>query len=226
MKINKCLDCNIKSVAAQYLSEDELTHLQNQCASVDFKPGEVIFKQGALSSNIIYIKRGLVKLHIQGPHREQIIKITKSPKYLGIPTTIHEKINQYSATALEPTSVCFIDIETFKNFIYNNGKFAYEIVVDLCQNELKTFKQCVNRTQKQIKGRVAEAILFFSNDIYNNDEFILPLTREEFANLTDTSRESVCKTLNEFHVDKIIELDSKKIKILNRKLLETISEKG
>ena len=203
-----CDCCNIKSSAAKFLSKKE-----------------IIFKQDAFSSNIIYVKEGLVKIHIKGPHNDQIIKITKAPSYLGIPTTFGNKINQYSATAISNTRICFIDNEVFKQFIINNGEFAYELVIELCHNELNSFQRCVNRTQKHINGRIADALMFFKNTFENN-EFILPFTRLEFGNFVDTSRESVSRILTEFKNDGIINLDGKKVKILNEKLLETISKKG
>ena len=221
-----CKNCNIKSSAAKSLKPDELERLGNNCVEVSFKKGEVVFKQGAFSSNIIYIRSGLVKIHMKGPAEEQIIKITKAPSYLGIPTTFGEKVNQYSATAIDNTTVCFIDIEVFKYFIFKNGNFAYQIIIDLCRNELNSFNKCVNRTQKHIHGRAADALLFFSKEIYDKEEFTLPLSRLELGYFVNTSRESICRILNEFHNSNIIELKGKNVKILNNELLLTISEKG
>lgn len=221
-----CENCKIKSSAAKALKPSELKTLGMNCAHVEFKKGDTIIKQDAFSSNIIYLKTGLVKVHISGPLRSQITKITRAPSFLAIPTTFDEKINQYSATAIIPTTVCFIDIEVFKNFVYKNGKFAYEIIVELCHSELFSFKKCVNRTQKNIHGRVAEALLYFSQDIYESDEFILPLSRLEFGNYVDTSRESISRILSDFDKDGIIRLNKKKITLMNKKSLKMISMYG
>ena len=224
--MHTCIDCKIKSSAVKTLNSSELENLDNNCAEVHFKKGDIIFKQGAFSSNIIYLKSGLVMIHMSGPAKNTITKIAKAPSYLGIPTTLNEKFNHYSATALDPTSVCFIDIEVFKDLIYRNGGFAYEIIVELCSSELTSFTKCVNRTQKNIHGRLASALLAFSEDIYENEEFVLPLSRVELGNFVDTSRESICRILTEFTNDKLIDLNGKKIKILNKPSLETISLYG
>ena len=226
MEENICKNCKIQSSAVKFLNTDELEKLGNNCVVVNFRKGDVIFKQGAFSSNIIYVRNGLVKIHMSGPVEEQIIKITKAPSYLGIPTTFGEKINQYSSTAVEDTKVCFINIDVFKDFIFANGNFAYEIIIELCRNELNSFHQCVNRTQKYIHGRAADALLFFSDEIYEKDEFALPLTRLELGYFINTSRESICRILNEFDDAGIIELSGRKIKILDKDLLEIISKKG
>lgn len=221
-----CDFCSIKSTATQFLNKEEMERLNNNCVQVNFSKGDIIFKQDAYSSNIIYVNKGLVKIHIKGPHTDQIIKITKAPSYLGIPTTFGNKINQYSATAIADTKVCFINIDVFKQFIMSNGKFAYELIIGLCQNELSSFKRCANRTQKNIYGRFADALLFFHKEVYEENEFELPLSRSEIGNLIDTSRESVSRIINDFKNDGIININGKKVEILNEKLLEAISNKG
>ena len=51
----------------------------------------------------------------------------------------------------------------------------------------------------------------------------ISLTREELANIVGTATESVIRLLSEFKTDRLIELNGRKIKILNKKGLEKIS---
>lgn len=221
-----CKNCQFKSSATKLLNEKEIGKLENNCAEIELKKGDMIFRQGVLSSNIVYLKNGIVKLHIENHYKEQIIKIIKSPAYLGIPTTFDEKYNHYSAAALEKSTACFIDIETFKQFVQNNGNFAYEIIVELCRNEIGLFHRYVNRTQKNTRGRIANTLIFFSEEIYKSNSYKLPLTRSEFGNYVDTTRESVSRILTEFNNDGLINLKGKQVKILSKKHLEMISKTG
>jgi len=226
MESGICSFCNKRSSAAEQLGSEELNKLGHSCVEVSFSKGDIIFKQDALSSNIIYIREGLVKVHIAGPDREQILKIAKGPTYLGIPTTFGDKVNHYSATALTDTEVCFIDIRTFREFIATNKDFAYEIIVDLCKNELVHFHRCVNQLQKQSPGRVAEALLYFADTVFGNDNFILPLTRNELGDLTGSSRENVSRILTDFTKEGLVEVNGKEMKIINKSLLARISKAG
>lgn len=221
-----CKFCNLKSAAAQKLNEEEICVLENNCAEARFNAGGNIIKQDALSTNIIYVKSGLVKIHIKGPIKERIMKIVKAPAYLCLPSTFGDKINHFSATALEETTVCFIDVTVFKKFIYDNGDFAFQIILDLSKGELQNFHNCLNNAQKQNIGRIADAILFFANEIYSSNTFILPVSRQDLADLTGITRESASRILTDFHNEKILEINSRKITILNDKLLRQISEKG
>jgi CRP/FNR family transcriptional regulator len=221
-----CKYCHLKSAAAETLDSDELKELERSCFQTQFAKGDLIFKQDALSSNVIFIREGLVKIHIKGPEREQIIKINKGPTFLGIPTTFGDIINHYSATAITIVDVCFISNETFQQFIYSNGKFAYEILHDLCKCQLHTYNYCINHLQKQGPGRLADALLYLANEIFNDNNFLLPMTRHELGDLACCSRESVSRLLNEFKKDNIIQLEGKKITILNKELLSQISHRG
>jgi CRP/FNR family transcriptional regulator len=221
-----CSSCIFKSPATKMLTNNELAQLEQNCAVAVLNPGEIIFKQGIFSSNIVYIRNGIVKLHLEGPHREQIIKIAKGPTYLGIPTTLDEKFYKYSATVVEKTETCFIDSEAFKLFVQGNGQFAYEIIVQLCNDELNIYKNCISKTQKNTRGRIADAILFFKEEIYESDSFIIPLTRSDLGNYVDATRESVSRILTEFHHESIIKLKGKRVDILNEKLLQLISKTG
>jgi CRP-like cAMP-binding protein len=221
-----CRLCEFKSTAASHLKGEELDILGKSCAQVEFKPGDNIFKQDALSSNIIYVQQGIVKLHMKGPDRESILRISKAPTYLGIPTTVGDRVNHYSATALTEVIACFIDINAFKKFIFRNGNFAYEIILDLCRYELHNFHTCVNKVQKNLNGRIADALIYMADELFESNEIEMLLNRNELADLVGSSRESVSRVLNQFDEDQIIRMEGKNIRLVNRNSLEIISRNG
>jgi len=226
MESVSCSTCLLKSKAVESLGKDDLSLLGQSCVEVAFEKGETLFKQDALSSNIIYIQTGLVKLIIEGPQRKQILRLKKAPCYLGLPTTMGDKINHYSAVALEHTKACFIDLGVFKSFLRLNTEFSYEIVIELCKNELEQFHRCVKLVQNQVFGRLATNLLYMADEIYESDEFDLPLSRSDMADLVCTSRETVSRLLSNLAEEKIIDIHGKHIKINNKEILLKISEKG
>lgn len=223
---NECKICELKSKAAAQLSDEEIKKLSFNCVLVKFQKGDSLIRQGTFSTNVAYLRNGLAKIHIKGPSHEQIVRIVKAPTYLGLPTTFGDKINQYSVTVIEEAEVCFIDIDTFRYLLKANHDFSYEILLEVCRNELDVFNRCANRTQKQIRGKIADFLLEFSDKIYNSNRFNLPLTQEDLGNLVDTSRESISRILAEFDKDGIIKMQGKKIEIVNKESLMLISAKG
>lgn len=221
---DKCQLCVFKTIASKELTKAQLEHVANNCAGVTFKKGDLLMQQGALSSNIAYLKTGLAKIHISGPHSEQIIKLIKAPAYLGIPNTFGDKINGYSVTVVEPSQVCFIDITTFRDLLAQNNKFAYEIMLGLCNYELESFRKCASRTQKQLRGNLADVLLELSKRVYESNAFSMPLSRSEIGNLIDASRESVSRIFSEFENDGIIRVSGKTFTIIDEAKLKQISE--
>ena len=223
---SNCKNCPFNSKAAAMLCDSSFDQLSANHLVLKFKKGDTIIKQGMYSTNVVFLRTGLAKIHLAGPYHEQIVKLVKAPTYLGLPTTFGDKINQYSVTAVSDTEVCFIDVAVFQTILNENREFSHEIVLELCRNELESFRRCANRTQKLIRGNMADALLEFSDRIFMSDNFILPLSQVDLANLVDTSRESVSRILTEFDKDGIIRISGKQIEILNKKTLLLISQNG
>ncbi|HAL65925.1 MAG TPA: hypothetical protein DCP10_10210 [Bacteroidales bacterium] len=223
---SECLDCAcvIKSMLTS--KNCHVEQLENNHAVVKFKKGDIIIKQGTFSTNVIFLKQGLVKIHITGPYREQIVRLAKAPTYLGLPTTIGDKINQYSITSVLDCEVCFIDLDFFRYMLSENKDFSSYIILELCKSELDSYRRCANRTQKQTRGNLADILLDFSDNIFQSNKFTLPLSQSEIGNWVDVSRENINRILSEFINDGIIRMEGKEIEILNKDSLILISHKG
>jgi CRP-like cAMP-binding protein len=222
-----CVNCDLKSKAVESLSTDELGMMDENCAEVICKPGEYIIKEGTLSSHIAYLKSGLAKIHMKGPNGDdQILKIVSVGSYIGIQTILTDKIHRYSASALKDCNVCYIDISLFKSLIKKNNEFAFELILYLCTDELTYFERFVNLSQKQVNGRLADALIYFSGLEGNSNQFQLPLSRIDLAALIGARRESVARAMKEFIDTGIVRIEGKKVEVTNKEMLDLISKNG
>ncbi len=222
-----CELCAIRSKAVQTLTRDEMSLHQQNCAEVVLKPGESIIKEGLLSSHIAFLKSGLAKIHKKGVKgTDQILKILQPGSYIGMQTILVNKIHQYSASAIEESTVCYIDIYTFKELITRNANFANELILYLCRDELSYFERFVNVHQKQIDGRLADCLIYFSDIINESRTFTIPLSRNDLAALVCATRESVTRAIKDLVDIGTIKVHGKEFEIINYDLLKTISEKG
>ena len=224
---NSCIECEFHSAAAKNLTPDQFKFMSSNSLNANFKKGEIIIKQGAFSLNIVYLRTGLAKVHLNGlTDKDHILKFVKAPAYIGLPTSIGDKINQFSVTAIEDSSVCFIDQKCFNDLLHANENFSYEIIVGLCKDELQCFKYSLYRTQKHVRGLVAEMLLYFSREIYMSDTFNCPLSRYEAADFIGTSRETVSRILSEFEKEAIVKIHGKQRTILDYGRLDSICKNG
>ncbi|MDO5663765.1 MAG: Crp/Fnr family transcriptional regulator [Bacteroidia bacterium] len=223
---SECIDCACVIKSSSTLKNCQIELLENNHAVVGFRKGDSIIKQGVFSTNVVFLRKGLAQIHITGPYREQIVRLIKAPTYLGLPTTLGNKINQYSVTAVLDSEVCFIDIEVFRKVLEENREFSSYIIMELSKSELESYRRCANRTQKQTRGNLADVLLDFSDNIFNSDEFVLPISQSDIGNWVDAGRESINRALSEFTADNIIEMTGRNVKILDKKLLKMISQNG
>ncbi len=226
-EILSCRDCKVRHCAAAVLDVEELDLINTSRHETAFRKGDIIIHEGSPTSHIIYLKTGLVKEYVKGTQeKEQILQIVKNYSYLGLSSLFGDKINHYSYAALEDITVCYIDISVFHQLIKQNGSFGYEILVSVARDNLNNFNRFMRQSQKKTYGRVADAILYFSQVIYESKEFEVPFTRQELANLIGISRESATRVLTKFNEDGIVSLHDRHIHIANLPLLMQISENG
>lgn len=222
-----CSDCSEKSCAAAVLGPSELELINQNSMEADFRKGDIIVHEGSLNSNIIYLKSGLVKEYVKtSDDKEQILQIIKKFSYLGLQSLFGDKVNHYSYAALENIKVCYIDVGLFNRLIRENGDFAYQILVSVSRDSLNNFHRFMSQSQKKTYGKVADAILYFARIIYENQDFELPFTRQELADLIGISRESATRVLLKLREDDILGLTDRHVTIKNLDVLQQISRNG
>ncbi len=224
---NNCIICREKSCASKVLSISDLGILGSSCSTMEIAKGETILHEGSLTSHVIYLKKGLVKETMKGiGDNEQIFRIIKSKTYLGMSSLFGDTINHFSYKALSDLTVCHIEITTFKKLMLDNAEFTYKIMENQCKENLHNYDKLLKQGQKKIFGRLADALLFFSKDIFESNKFTLPLTQQEIANFIGTSRESTARGLSNFRQNGIISINNSVIEILDINLLKQVSRTG
>ena len=219
--------CEEQIPFVQLLNEREREILIANSSLVRFNKKDIIFRQNTRTSHIMITISGLVKIYKEGSGQRRIIlKLGLPGNFIGLLSVLGDAIHQYSASAVEVSDICFIDLIAFRNIIIGNGKYGLKLLSVISQEGLFIFKRLMSQTQKQLPGRIADVLLYFSNDVYNSTKFTLPLTRRELAELAGTTKESFIRTLTEFKNDKIIKLNGPEVEIVSRDIINTLSEFG
>lgn len=226
---NKC-ECNLcefKTIVFEDLNTNEMISVCGYKSEKDYKKGESIIREGDEIKDFLYLKSGLVKLYkTSKDNKDQIISIAKPFDFVSLVSIFSDTNYNFSITALENSTVCSVDLKFIKNLITNNGKFALNIMSKMSRNFDNIINGTLNLQTKHLRGRIAHILLFFSNEIYKNPEFEIPLSRKEIAQLIDMTTENVIRILSEFRSDKLIEIHGKNTVIINEKKLQSIAEHG
>jgi CRP/FNR family transcriptional regulator len=192
-----------------------------------FKPGEIMLKQGSPTSNALFIATGMAKTYIEGLNGKNfIISIALPGRLILGPGAYVDSRHTYTVAAITTVQACFINFEVFKQIVRVNGAFAEGLLEDISEKSLGSLTSMVNLSQKKMHGRLADALLYFSDVVFKNDEYEMILSRQELGEMTNMAKECVVRILKDFEDSGVIYSDSSKIKIIDREKLVQISVKG
>lgn len=222
-----CMGCQCKSPLFQLLSDDDLEILNAHKIHVNFKAGETIKKQGTFMSHVLSVNGGLAKLFIEGIEgHSSILRIVKPTSFIGGPGIFYDQRHHFTITALLESSVCFIDLQVFKNILHTNQVFAEAFLKDFSKDVLAVYNRLIYLTQKQMPGRMADALLYLCDEIFEKLKFPMLLQRSDLAELSAMSKESAMKILRDFQREGLLRISDHELEILNLEALRTISRIG
>jgi len=225
--ISSCETCTRRWNNFQHLTKEELNLVNENRYEATFKPGEIILKQGSPASNALFIATGMAKTYIEGLNGKNfIISIALPGRLILGPGAYVDSRHTYTVAAITTVQACFINFEVFKQIVRINGAFAEGLLEDISAKSLGSLTRMVNLSQKKMHGRLADALLYFSDVVFKNDEYEMILSRQELGEMTNMAKECVVRILKELEDSGVIYSDSSKIKIIDREKLIQISVKG
>jgi CRP-like cAMP-binding protein len=222
-----CASCDFRDVVFSFLDDPAVEDLCDHKVEQFFRKGEIINHEGEKISNFKYLKSGLVKLYRRTQSGdEQVITITRPFEFVSNMSIFSEDKYQYSVSALEDSIVCMVKLDFIKQLFMKNGGFAMGLLTKISRINDKIISQTLDIRQKNLIGRVAFVLLYFTNDIYKSRVFDLPVSRKEIADYIGMSTANVIRTLSDFKKEGIIRVFGKTIEIVDVAKLEIISKLG
>lgn len=219
-----CSTCMYKSLLFDALDPNSLGAINTQKIHKSYSKGERICVEGERIDDLIYIHKGLAKLSKRGSDgTSQIISIAQPLDYIGLLSVFSNEKYKYSLTALEPTSVCFISLESIRNAIRTNGNFALEIVEKMSKaaDEIIEIKCILSKAN--LKEKLAYILLYFAEEVYKSTTFTIPISRIEIAELVDMRTENIIRALSNFKKEGIISTKGQNVEILDMEALKSIN---
>jgi len=223
MELNKSPDCASCEFRGRsifcVLGKEDADRLNVTRQPITVKKGEVIFKEGCTPRGLYCVFSGKVKITQMGSGgKDQILHLAREGDILGYRAILGSDTYSCTATAIENTLLCYIPKEIFLPMVETKPKLALEII-NLFSSELRIAEQQITRlTQKPVKERVAQGILLLVKNFgfeEGSNQINVNITREEIANIAGTTRETAIRVLYALNKNGVIQLNGKKIKVLN-----------
>jgi CRP-like cAMP-binding protein len=210
----------------KHLTRDEAEKLTYEKDFRHYKRGDILYHEGNRISGFYCVNSGIIKVFKTGlDGKEQIIRFAKPGDIIAYRSVLSNEPACTTAKVIEDCQVCFIPTEILISFVKSNPSFALELVKLTCHELGEANSYITDIAQKTVRERLAEVLIQLVTEFGLDEQKYLKisLTREELANIVGTATESVIRLLSEYKTDKLLELNGRKIKILNIKGLEKIS---
>lgn len=214
----------------QWLKEEQRAFLVKQFTIQHYKKNETIYCEGEKPTHLLCLINGKVKIYKDGVGgRSQIVRVIKPVEYFGYRAYFAGGDYVTAAAAFEPSTICMIPMKSIEELAEQNNQLAMFFIKHLAIDLGISDERTVNLTQKHIRGRLAESLLFLK-DSYGMEEdgFTLSiyLSREDLASLSNMTTSNAIRTLSNFAAEKIIAIDGRKIKLIDEEKLRKISKIG
>ena len=196
--------------------EMELVDFEKECNY--YKRGEILYHEGRRMTGFYCVIQGIVKIYKTGiDGKEQIIAFAKKGDILGYRSVLSDENACTTSKVIEDGILCFIPANLLLELVKKNAEFSFEIMKLTCKELGEANSYIIDIAQKTVRERLAEVLVLLKDrfGLDTNNTLQISLTREELANIVGTATESVIRLLSEFKTDGFVELNGRKIKILD-----------
>ena len=212
------------------LSKRERSILREETKIVNFSKNEVIYSVSEQPTHLMCLIKGSVKIYIDGVGgRSQIIRLIRPIQYFGYRASFAAEAYRTCAAAFENSQVAMVPMKVVIDLIRNNSNLALSFIKQLSIDLGISDERIVSLTQKHIRGRLAESLLFLK-DTHGLEEdgatLSIYLAREDLASLSNMTTSNAIRTLSTFVSERLIAIDGRKIKIIDEEQLHRISKLG
>jgi len=206
--------CAMPAAVADEQSRAKTTNL--------YKAGQIIFHEGNQPFGVHDVFSGRVKLYKTGrAGKQQIIRLAKDGDLLGYEAILAETPYAVTAEAIEDSRVCFIEKQLFLANLKKDPSTIQNILKKIAGDLGSTEDRVVSVVQKSVNQRLAEVLSFLSGKFGSakGGPILIELSREDMAELADTTQETAMRVIGEFRKKKLIAVDGRKITLLQPEAL-------
>lgn len=194
-----------------------------------FKKGQNIFTEGTYPAGIYFIKKGKVKKYKSlNRGKEQIIYVCSEGELLGYAAFLSEEMYPDSAASLTDATIGFLSKDKLMKLLDQYAELSNMLMKNLSHEFGVLVNFIATFTQKTVRERVALTLLIlqekFKDDVNENNEIQIVLTRADFANIVGTAVATLVRLLHDFKEENLISTQGRKIIIKDKLQLLEIAD--
>ncbi len=212
------------------LSHDEKESIDLHHTVALFSRGETIIREGEKPKGLVCIASGKAKVSKVGVGgREQIIRMLRPQSFFSYRSLYSDSHFPFNVVAVENSAVVIFEKHCMSDILKHNAELAIKFIKMLTEELAFSNNRLISLTQKHVRGRVAESLLIL-RDAYGTEAdgqtIRVMLSREDIAHMSNMTTSNAIRILSDFSSEKLINLEGRKIMILEGESLQKVSESG
>lgn len=191
----------------------------------EVRKGQLLFSEGDAVNGIYFVYQGNFKVHKRwDKEKELITRFATFGDIIGHMGLGEKLFYPVSATALEPSVVCFLDISFFEATLKVNADLTYKLMKFFANELQNSHRGMRDLAHMSVKARIAQAFVSLRHQfgLDKNGVVGVEMSRQDISSYAGTTYETLFKVLNEFAKQKILMLTGRKIQILDESKLLAI----
>jgi CRP/FNR family transcriptional regulator len=197
--------------------------------NVWLKKGQQLVKEGDAVTGIYFVYEGTLKVHKKWDEEKELItRFCRQGDILGHLGLGDKPLYPVSVTALEPSLICYLEMDFFETTLRVNAGLSYKLVRFLANELQETQRSMRDLAHMPVKARIAQCFLRLKNQFGTRSDGTvnIGISRQDIASFAGTSYETLFKVINEFTDSNIIKMTGRNIRILNEELLASMIGPG
>src|SRR5918992_2734632 len=189
-----------------------------------FGPKDIIFTPGDPDDQLYFLLEGTVRLYkIYGDYKEATTALLRDGGVFGKLSLVEGRWQDVFAEAVTDVQVAGVQKATLTEVIKRRPEFAMKLFSSFSERLRQSDEVIESLLYREVSARLATLLLNLAERFGEEDGsgtlLGVRLTHQELANMIASTREAVSKVMSEFQREGSIEVQNRRIVLLNKEAI-------
>ncbi len=209
------------------LPPEQIVKISRIAIEKAFAKGDTVFYEGDAGVGFYIVVSGLVKIYKMSPDgKEQTLHIFGPGEPFGeVPVFTGQPFPANAQTLLK-SRLLFFPRRDFVDLVHSNPSLSLNMLAVL-STRLRLFaNQIENLSLKEVPARLATYLVYLAGEQQNETVVTLDIPKGQLASLLGTIPETLSRIFAKMSEQKLIEVNGRRIRLLEREELDALAAAG
>lgn len=185
-----------------------------------YKKKQTVYAEHNRPLKLFYLVKGKVKTYKTNEEgKELIVGLYDEGDFFGYVALLEGSNYKETAETLEDSELAIIPREDFEQLMSSNREIARKFIKLLAKNITEMEEHLIKIAYNSLRKKVADALI----TLHAKYKTSINISRDNLAMVAGTATESMIRTLADFKIEKLIDIQDGTIIILDEKKLRNLS---